>query len=169
MANVLPPIEKKRVTQQIYVRFVLAGALTLLASALIVALCLAPTAVSLRLALMGLSEEVPVSETVRDDQVKYTRISTLVSTLAPVVAATTTPSTSVAAALTLKPVGLSITSITYEKGRIVLSGTSRDRQAVNDYRELLEADSRYTTVTVPVAALVGTQEGRFTITLTGAF
>ena len=169
MANVLPPLEKKRVIQSVRSRFVLAAALTLLAGAVIVALCLAPTAVFLRLAIAGLPEQVQVSETVRDDQAKQARIAAMVSTLSPIVGATTTPSASVGAALALKPVGLSVTSITYTKGRIVFSGSSRDRQAVNDYRESLEADTRYTSVAVPVAALVGTQEGRFTITLTGNF
>jgi Tfp pilus assembly protein PilN len=169
MANVLPPEEKKRVLREVRSRFVLTFAMTLLIGATVASLCLVPALISVRLATNSIPQDAELSQTVRDDQAKHARAFALVSALNPVVLATTTPSASVAAALAAKPAGVSVTGINYSKGRLLLNGVSRDRQAVNDYREALEADTRFSSVSVPVAALVGTQDGRFTITLSGQF
>lgn len=169
MANVLPTEEKKRVLRDVRSRFVLTAACVLLTGALIATACLSPAVISVMLAINGLPQEEQLSDTTRDDQIKQARAVALVAALNPIISATTTPSSSVIAALSVKPAGVSVTSLSYSKGRLLLSGVSRDRQAVNDYRELLEADPRFITVAVPVAALVGTQDGRFTITLSGNF
>ena len=169
MANVLPTEEKKRRMREVRSRFVLTTALVLLIGAAIASASLLPTLVSLQFAKSDLPEEAELSQTVRDDQAKHARALTLVTALSPVVLATTTPSKSAAAALSVKPAGVSVTSVNYSKGRILLNGVSSDRQAVNDYRESLESNDMFTSVSVPVAALVGTQDGRFTITLSGSF
>ena len=40
---------------------------------------------------------------------------------------------------------------------------------MSEYRDALSGSGRFVDVAVPVAALVGTQEGKFTITLSGSF
>lgn len=169
MANVLPIQEKKRVLRALRSRFVLTTALALLVGAVIASASLVPAMLSVLIATNDLPDGAELSETARDDQAKHARALALVTALNPVVLATTTPSASVAAALLARPKGVSVTSVSYSKGKILLSGASTNRQAVNDYRETLEADPRFTSVAVPVAALVGTQEGRFTMTLGGSF
>lgn len=150
-------------------RFILTTSIALFAGATIAAASLLPALISVRLAFGALPQEVTLSETARDDQTKHARALAVVAALGPSVLATTTPAATAFAALAAKPAGVSVTSLNYSKGRMLVSGLSRDRQAVNDYREALESDTRFTSVTVPVAALVGTQDGRFTITLMGNF
>lgn len=169
MANVLPIKEKKRVLRSLRSRFVVTAAIVLMVGALIASAALVPAIISVLSAMSGLPSDAELSETARDDQTKHARALALVTALNPVVLATTTPSASVTAALSVRPKGVSVTSVSYSKGKILISGSSSNRQAVNDYREALEADPRFTSVTVPVAALVGTQEGRFTMTLAGQF
>lgn len=169
MANVLPPEEKKRVLREVRSRFVLTMAVVLLVGAAVAVASLMPALINVQLALRSLPGEVELSGTARDDQTKHARALALVTALNPIVLATTTPSGTLIAALGAKPTGVSVTGINYSKGQLVLSGVSRDRQAVNDYLEALEADARFSSVSVPVAALVGTQDGRFTITLSGQF
>lgn len=169
MANVLPIEEKKRVMRAARSRFVLTASLALLISAAIALASLLPALISVRLAKSAIPEEAPLSGEARDDQAKHARALALTTAISPIVLATTTPSASVVAALSARPAGVSVTSVSYSKGRLLITGTSRDRQAVNDYREALETDARFTSVSVPVAALIGTQDGRFTITLGGSF
>lgn len=169
MANVLPAEEKKRVLREVRSRFVLTFALVLMVGASVAIASLLPALISVRLATSGIPQDGELSQTVRDDQAKHARALALVSALNPLVLATTTPSATVIAALGAKPAGISVSGISYSKGRLLLNGVSRDRQAINDYRETLEADARFSSVSVPVAALVGSQDGRFTITLLGQF
>lgn len=169
MANVLPPEKKKILAARLRARFIFTTAVVLCAGALVAALALVPAFVSVRIALSSLPES-EVSETARDDQAKGARAAALVAALGPISHATSSaPVESVTAALALKPAGMSISGVRYSKGKIELSGVAANRAAVSVFRDALEADARFTTVAVPVAALVGTQEGRFTITLSGAF
>lgn len=169
MANVLPPEEKKRLVREVRSRVLLTFALVLLVGALVAIACIIPALISVQFAISDIPDDAELSQVARDDQAKHARALALVTALNPIVLATTTPSRSLAAALAVKPAGVSVTSITYSRGEIRLSGVSRNRQAVNDFREALEADRRFTSVSVPVAALIGSQDGRFTITLSGLF
>jgi Tfp pilus assembly protein PilN len=169
MANVLPQKEKKRILREVRSRFILTLALVLLVGALVASASMLPAWISVRIALNGISHDSEMSQTVREDQAKHARALALVNVLNPLLLSTTTPSGGLIAALTAKPAGMSITGINYTKGQLVLTGVSRDRQALNEYRETLEDEALFTSVNVPVAALVGTQDGRFTITLLGQF
>lgn len=169
MANVLPLEKKKILASRLRARFMFTLALALFIGALAAALALVPAFISTRIALSSLPEG-EISETARDDQVQGARAAALVAALAPIVHATSSaPIDSVTAALALKPAGMSISGVRYSKGKIELSGVATNRAAVSAFRDALEKDARFTTVAVPVTALVGTQEGRFTITLSGAF
>jgi hypothetical protein len=51
----------------------------------------------------------------------------------------------------------------------MIVGFSPARDAVNLYRQALQADARFKTVSVPVGDLAGTQGGKFSVTLLGDF
>jgi len=169
MSNVLPFEETKRLKRRLRTRFILLGALIILASALVAMLALAPAFVSVQFGKAAFQKaESEISAQMRDDQAKQARALVLIGALAPVVQATSSsPTEMISFAIGLKPQGMSITNISYKKAEIVLSGVASNRLAVNDFREALTKSGRFKSVVVPVAALVGAQEGRFTVTLSG--
>lgn len=142
----------------------------LLVGALVASLALVPAFISMQVGKATLQKKQnDLSEAAREDQAKQTRTLALLSVLTPLTAATSSPSALLSFALGLKPNGISITSVAYTKKEIVLSGVSNNRLAVNDFRDALQNSGRFASVAIPVSALVGAQEGRFTVTLTGAF
>lgn len=72
----------------------------------------------------------------------------------------------------LLPSGVYIERLQYqmgERGQITITGLSDAREPVNDFRAVLVAEGFFSSVSVPVAALVGALDGRFTMTLSGDF
>lgn len=116
------------------------------------------------------SSGIPAANAADRDLLKH--IQSRVGELGPLVAATSSPSEAIAAALTLRPSGISIDRINYTGGKkptIVLAGSSRSGDLVNTYQRALAASSRFAGVSVPIGALAGVGDGRFNITLLGAF
>lgn len=171
MANVLTLEEKKNLDRRMRARFILVGALVLTIGAAVACLALLPALVSVQVAHASLNAPPEESAAARDDQQKASRAQVLVTALGSLASATTSSANALAGALALRPTGISVTAITYQANAhtIQLSGTSPRREAVNAFRDALEGSGAYSSVTVPVAALVGTQEGRFTITLKDGF
>ena len=169
MSNVLPEEAKKKLYRSMRMRFVLMLALVLALCALIAAAALAPVFVSIRIAQASVQRAQDTSGVSHDDQAKVAHAQVYVDALSPMIGATSSPSYILSVAIGLKPTAISITSMSYARGTIVLNGTSRSREAVSVFRDALQANPRFTTVAVPVAALVGVQEGRFTMTLSGAY
>lgn len=169
MSNVLPQEEKKALLVRFRARFIGVFAIVLFLSAAIASTSLIPAFISVRIARAALEAPQESQTASRDDQVKLLRAQTIVSVLTPIVAATSTPSEILAVAIGLKPGAVRVSGVTYTKGSLVLTGISSSRDAVNTYRQALEASHRFSAVLVPVAALVGAQEGRFTATLSGDF
>ncbi|MFZ2886743.1 MAG: PilN domain-containing protein [Minisyncoccia bacterium] len=173
MSNVLAPEAKKGLDRSMRARYIFITAVLLFLGALLAILALLPAFFSVQVAQASLNApSIEEANGARDDSAKALRAQTLLAALQPLVVATTTPSDALRNALELQPDGLSITTITFQSGSdkgIVLSGVAVRREAVNAYRDALEESGKFSSVAVPVAALVGTQEGRFTITLTGTF
>ncbi len=169
MANVLPPDDRRILKRRFTARLILTGALTLLGGAAIASLALIPAYMAVRVAEASLQSKEDQAAGQGADQAAIGRAQALVNALLPLANATSSPSDTLAFALGLKTTGLSITSMQYTKGQIVLSGVAGKREAVSEFRDALQASGKFASVAVPVAALVGVQEGRFTITLTGAF
>lgn len=174
MANVLPQRERIAVARRINVRFLFIGACFLAAGAVVALLALIPSLISVRIARASAESSVPAAspEDVNDDQAAANNAQKLIAVLKPLVQATTSPSEVVGKALAQRPAGIAITTITYTggtPGKLVLSGTSATRDAVNAFRAALEHSGVFDSVSVPVAALVGAQEGEFTVTLSGSF
>lgn len=154
-------------------RFLLIGSLMLAASAILAILAILPAyiSVSISRATLESSTEAAV-QSPSGDQAAAQRTQSFITLLKPLASATSSPATTLVTALTQKPAGVSITSISFVGGAkqtLILSGVSSRREAVNQFRDALEKTGLFSSVAVPVAALVGTQEGRFTITLTGSF
>ena len=168
MANVLPPETKRHLDTIMRSRMVIILSLMLLLGAGVASLALTPAFIMLQFASSALDEQVSDSRQL-SDQAAAARAQALTQGLLPVATATSSPSSALAHALSLRPSGISITSLSVTANKVVVQGVASRREAVQEYREALDADPRYTQVSVPVAALVGTQDGRFSITLTGTF
>lgn len=166
MANVLPSA-RTTLARRARARFVIVLGLTISASALVAILALLPAFISISIARAGLATESATEAP--EEQAEAARTLALIQTLN-AFAGTTSPSTALEASLALRPQRVSVTSVRYASGApasLILSGVSAEREGVNGYRDALVSDGRFGKVSVPVAALVGTQEGRFSITLSG--
>ena len=167
MSNVLPAEAKKTLDRRARSRAIFVTGLAGLVAAAVAALALAPTFISIAAARASL--DAPSADEVtgaRDDQAKARRAQALVDALESVLA-TTTPSQSLATALELRPAGITVTAATYQSAQraIVLTGEAARRESVSAYRDALEKSGSFAGVDIPVAALAGTQDGRFTVTL----
>ena len=173
MANVLPQPEKILVQSRTRSRYLFVTSIGIATSALVAILAILPAFMSVRIARASLESSVREAQgTVKEEQTAALRTQNLIASLSPLLQATSSPTDALSLALAQKPAGISITTITYTggaKGTLVLSGTSNNRDSVNAFRDALEKTQRFSNIAIPVAALVGTQEGRFTVTLSGVF
>lgn len=171
MANVIPREGLSKIQKRNNARFLFLGSLMFAAAAVVAILAILPAYVSVRIARAAVDSatEQAANESMSADQDAAVRTQGLLTNLGSVANATTSPSSALTTALAQKPIDASITLITYNANArsIVLTGTSDRREAVNAFRDALEASGRFAGVAVPVAALVGAQEGRFTVTLSG--
>ncbi len=138
---------------------------------LIALTAIAPAFISLRIARAALDSPATVERTAADE-LAGKEAQNLIAALKPIAVATSSPSAAVTLALSKKPAGVSIQSITYTGGatpKITMTGTSKTRESLGAFRSALQATGAFSRVEVPVAALVGAQEGRFTLTLFGGF
>lgn len=169
MSNVLPPEELQLVQRRFRVRVVVAGSLTLILGAFVASLSLLPTFISVRIAHNSLANERDsLSSAATDDQSTQARALALLTALQGAFA-TSSPTGLLVHAIGLKPQGVTISSISYSQGQFLLGGNTARREAMSEYRTALERSHAFQSVAVPVSALVGTQGGHFTITLTGPF
>lgn len=170
MSNVVTTQHKKNMDRAMRARFImLAGAMLLLA-AFVALLSLAPTYLFLRIATTAIERsEQNVPPEARQDQMISFATTNIVQALTPIANATSSPSAGIAAALALRPAGASITTVTYSKGTLTLTGKAARRESITNYRAALEKSGLFSSVQIPVSALVGAQDGKFTITLKGTF
>jgi hypothetical protein len=88
------------------------------------------------------------------------------------VAATSSPARTVADVVAKRPKGVTLSRIVYTAGTpatLELTGAATQREQVSAYRALLASDSRFASVNVPINALLGADNGNFTITISGRF
>ena len=74
--------------------------------------------------------------------------------------------------ISMRPAGIALSALSYTAGRpstISLSGTAASPDALDAYRAALRSDTRFSSVSVPIGALIGSKDGSFTITISGAF
>ncbi len=167
MSNVLTGEAKKILDGRAWTRFIAVGAAASVFAAFVGVIALLPAFISVRVARASLEAPSQAQQEAREDSATASHAQVLVNALQPLMSSTT-PSESLAQALALQPAGISITSISYQSNpdTIKLSGISDDRDDVNAFRDVLASSGLFAGVEVPVAALVGAQEGRFIMTLT---
>ena len=154
-------------------RFLLAGSLIGLCAAILSALALLPS----YLALHSGGESTVPAETIersadQADRSAIIRTQQLVSKLAPLVSASTTPTQTISRALAARPSDIGVDHIVYTAGApgtLIIGGTARAREAVSAYRQALMGDSLWKSVMVPVGDLAGAPGARFSVTLSGDF
>lgn len=150
-------------------RLVLAGSAVALAVAFVAYLSLLPSYLALHADENAVSQPV-LAEGQAHDQADIVRAQSLLSTLKPLLAGTTTPSEVIQSALLLRPRGVVVDHITYTSGgTIVISGAAPSREGINTYKNALLSNSHFKFVSVPVGDLAGAEGGRFSVTLSGSF
>ena len=173
MANVIPPDVKKQLRSVARARFILATAIVALISAAVVSLMLLPSWFALAQHSSGASSGtiIPPSQQALD-KTALNQTNTLLSQLAPITLASTTLSEAIISAVGARPTGISIDQVTYSAGKtatLVLYGSAKSTAQISAYRAALASSTIFTSATVPVNALIGAEDGRFTLTLTGNF
>ncbi len=170
MANVLPVNTQRRVWGDYRSRAVLIGSLALFVTAALTFLALLPSYVVLAGADSAPEAALPKAEGSQTDTQGVLRAQSLLTTVFPIVTATTSPTDMVREVLASRPKGVRIERISYlpsGKGTVVLTGTGSTREAINAYRSALSENERFGDISVPLGALVGVEGGKFTITIAG--
>lgn len=153
-------------------RLILVTSLLLLGLAATAAITLFPSYVALTLAAPSASAADAVAQEDRSDALTLERSQFLIRDLKPIVMSTTSAMNAVEVALAAKPTGVRITRVIYmggeDEGRITFIGTA-SRDQVSAYKDTLTQSGLYTSVSVPVGALVGSEGGGFSIVFAGDF
>jgi len=167
MANLLPPESKRRLSRLYTARVLAVLSLTLFVLALLTGILLVPSLLALRLA----APPVSASESARDARSASTtevaQAQAIVRAVAPLLSSRASPVEAIQAVLADKPRGVVVNRITYihHEGQVLLSGFGA-RDAINGYRETLLRNGRFSAISLPVSALVGSDDGRFSMTIT---
>lgn len=179
MSNLLPKERLDVVWEGYRSRVVLVGAIVLSVSAALSGAAFLPAFVALKVesnaqekqsaSLAAQTDPNPQSRAERAD---ISRSQTLLARIAPIVSATSSPTEIINSALSLRPPGISVKRISFVSGKggsITINGEANGRESINQYRDALSEDARFEGVSIPVGALVGSEGGAFTVTLTGNF
>lgn len=179
MANVLPEKALQAVWAEFRSRLILVGALVFFGAAVLSGLALLPAYAVLQVEEGSLKQQDVLSSTPfglskeslaeRNDII---RSQTFLTHLKPFISATSSATKTIHTALSLRPRGVQINgiSMTNENGRkITIDGIAPGPEETNQYREALSRDGSFTSVSIPVGALVGVEGGKFTITLTSTY
>lgn len=171
MTNLLPLTRVRHIRFFYLTRFVKVFGLLLAGAAVCALLSLAP-ALWVFTVESRIGTEVPNSfdaATRQKDRLMLISGSGYIDILSPIVSATTTPSEAIAHALALRPHGIVVDHIAYTQGTITLGGSTLEPALLDRYRLMLLADPLFPKVAVPVDALVGASNGRFTLTISRSF
>jgi Tfp pilus assembly protein PilN len=166
MSNLLPPFSQKNMRAQFRARFLLVTALALLCGALVFALALLPAEAALiSFTPPGTEQGSTNAASVATDTAALAHTKALLTQLSPLDA--TSSLDAVAAALSQAGLGITINDISYSvtSQSLSLAGKAQSPDDVNTFRQALESDLRFTNVSVPVSALLGSENGNFTITM----
>ncbi len=153
-------------------RFVIVGSLMAILVACVASTALIPSYLAAR-AVIKNSVSSKALDINAADRLLIVDTQELSNLMRPLVIATTTPTETILTTLAAKPEGISIDHISYLAGvggkgsRITLAGIAQSPDLIRSYREILAADKHFKNVSVPVDALVGTKDGRFTISIEG--
>lgn len=169
MTNVLPLPAQQTLWSIHRARFLTVFALVLIALSVLAYVALLPSFVALETNTLSDAEMSAQGSSATESLKSMQKSQALLTAVAPIIYATTTPTFAMEKAIELRPKGATVSRIRYigSSHTIQLAGVA-SREALTAYRTALENDGLFTAVSVPVAALVGAS-GQFSITLSGNF
>ena len=171
MTNLLPSDQQRSVWAFYRARFLIAAALVLILFAAVAAISLIPSYLALELASPPAPGSASSTSRATTDGAVLARAQTIIRIVKPLAQNATTTSDIIRGALDARPKGVLVKHIAIQTGdqsQMTISGTA-GRDAVSAYHDALQKLPFFTSVSVPVNALVGSDNGAFSITLTGAF
>ncbi|HEY4514300.1 MAG TPA: hypothetical protein VJH69_03150 [Candidatus Paceibacterota bacterium] len=177
MSNLLPKETNQLIWKRFTNRLLFVGALMFLLSALFVVLALLPSYIIPRIEQNILKKsESTLSVNGESDPVaeknELSRSRDILLRATPAISASSSPSDLISAALSRRPQGIYVNRISFTAGRdgtMIIAGDATGREELNQYREELSKDERFTAVSIPVGSLIEAKGGEFTITLKGLF
>lgn len=178
MSNLLPLQYEKIQKKRARARAVLISSQVALGCALVAALALFPLYVTLRAERTGIEERTAIVKELQKggqlnaDRAEMARIRAVIDAVPQLKMAQGKIGEALQAALTKLPASISVDTVSYkpgEKGQLILSGVAQKREDIAAYRDILRATPLFTDVSVPVSALAGAEEGRFSVTIIGTF
>jgi len=156
-------------------RIVFVVSCCLIVSGVVTCIALTPALLSVAVPFMSIVKNESTAEKdhaaiYEENKKQATRVRVLMSALEPFVhIQENLPHEIIERIYALRPEGVLIERLEYQSTpirQIHIMGTSRAREPVNDFRTILQREKLFESVSVPVAALVGALDGRFTMTLT---
>lgn len=169
MSNLLPNDVRAEAWSRTRARILIGFASVLMVGAILAAGALSPSFLIMHGVQVSNSKER--ADAPADDTQAIIEAQALLSQLS-LVESTSSPATVAAQAVAARPKGVTLSHIVYNSGTpstLMLVGKASRREDVNAYRAALAADTRFTSVSVPINALVGADNGDFTLTITGTF
>ena len=172
MANILPYSSQKKMSKLSRAQFVIVTSSVLSLASLIVYGALLPSYLVLYLNPGSVVAANNIShDQITSEKAALSHSQSLLNTFAPAVSSVT-PTDAIRTALALQPPGIHIDHISYsagKNGKLILQGAMDTTDAINKFRTALLSSKKFTSVDVPVGVLVGSEDGRFDVTLLGAF
>ena len=173
MANILPPDRLKLLRKTQRSRLIFAFGLVASIAAIITFITLLPSYLAVQLGphVAGVEKNIKNATST----LAISEAQNLTTVLRPLMSTTTTTTAveAMRSALALRPPGIVIDHVQYNRsvgvGTIVLGGEAASATDIDTYRTRLSADAHFTQVNVPVSALAGASNGQFAITLSGRF
>ena len=169
MSNVLPVPAQKSLWAMHRARFIIVLSLMLLSLAVFFGVALIPSFAALEINTLSADEVNAQGSGAAESLKSMMKSQALLTVVAPVISSTSSPSSALMKAIAVRPAGVTITQMRYiGASKSIQLGGKATREQLTAYRTALETEGTFTTVSVPVAALVGSS-GQFSITLQGNF
>lgn len=166
MTNLLPIPAQRAAWREYRARIIIVGSAMLAIIASITAILLVPSYMAIEIAAPV--TPVPVTRDTSDvDPAGVARAGALIGILGPIFAPTSTPSAGIEAVLSRSPSGMVIDHISYAADlppKITIGGVAT-RDELNAFRNALQSSGLFSSVSIPVGALVGAEGGRFSMTV----
>ena len=171
MSNLLPRATQNQVWADTVARFVATASTMFISAAGISLATLIPAYVVLAVRTPGGAVHASSTSSSTASVADIAAVQEIMKGIAPVLQSTSSPETEIASVLAARNEDVDISHITYTQGKpsvIMLVGAAETRDFLNDYRVAL-IKAHVGAVSVPVSALIGSQDGQFTMTVTGNF
>ena len=171
MSNLLPIPAEQELIRTFRMQLLLLASLFLISAGIIAGVILVPSSIIVKKNRASLESGIAALNASTTDSVDMELLSHMrlrMDVLAPLLLSTTTPSGMIEGVLAFEHAGVIVNRITYNTDKaatIVLSGSSASSDQIIEYQRALLSSGKYTNVSVPVGALAGVDNDRFSITI----